>query len=59
MGAEFDRLRVAHRLESSLRIVHWAYQRMESTGGLTWRRRNELIPLSSGWLSRLAGGGRG
>jgi len=35
MGAEFDRLGVAHSLAASFRIARWAYSRTASSGGST------------------------
>jgi len=57
MGAEFDRLGVAHSLDASVRIARWAYSRTASAGGSTWQEGNVLVPLPPEWeraFTRLA-----
>jgi hypothetical protein len=40
-------------LGCSIRVAHWAYAQTEAAGGLTWVRREELVPLSAEWRSIL------
>jgi len=58
LGREFDRVGMANRLEASLRIAEWAYTRVESAAGLTWRNGEVLVPLTRDWREKL-GGARG
>jgi 5-methylcytosine-specific restriction endonuclease McrA len=46
-GALRDQLPVD--LGCSTRVAHWAYAQTEAAGGLTWLRREELVPLSAEW----------
>ena len=56
-GAElsqaFDRAGVLNNLPSTNRVAAWAYPRAANTGGLTWNRKNDLVPLRGGWSSLL------
>jgi hypothetical protein len=47
VGALRDQLAVD--LGCSIRVAHWAYAQTEAAGGLTWVRREELVPLSAEW----------
>ena len=36
-------------LAVSNRITHWAYAQTEAAGGLTWLRKDEMVPLEERW----------
>jgi hypothetical protein len=40
-------------LAASTRVAEWAYSQVESAGGLTWVRADEMVPLMAGWRSLL------
>jgi len=41
---------------ASDRVAHWAYAQTEAAGGLTWLRRDEMVPLAVRWRELLGGG---
>jgi hypothetical protein len=45
---------VLHNLPTTIQISKWAYSRAASTGGRTWKARNELVELSGSWASILS-----
>jgi hypothetical protein len=49
LAAEYDRERIIHDLPTSSRVARWAYSQIESSGGLTWLRNEELVRLKPGW----------
>ena len=49
LEGEFDRLRVLHSLSSTMRIARWAYSSVSSASGLTWKAKDNLVPLTSEW----------
>jgi len=46
---EFTQRGVLHDLPTSVRIAHWAYQQTFDVRGLTWLRKDDLIPLPINW----------
>ncbi|HEY6183504.1 MAG TPA: HNH endonuclease signature motif containing protein [Terriglobales bacterium] len=53
MSEEFERVKMAYGLSSSVQIARWAYSQTYSVKGLTWVRGNDLVPLPDGWDSLL------
>jgi 5-methylcytosine-specific restriction endonuclease McrA len=51
LSSYFTANRVAHDLDTSLRITEWAYGQTAASGGLTWDGRENLIHLSDNWKS--------
>ena len=49
LAAEFDRHQIIHDLPTSFKVAKWAYSQIESSGGLTWQRGDELIRLDPAW----------
>lgn len=49
LGREFDRLGVLHSLPSTTRITRWAYGAVFNGGGLTWKSKQTLVPLTGEW----------
>lgn len=49
LGREFDRLGMLHDLPSTARIAHWAYSAVFTTGGLSWKEKQTLVPLTGEW----------
>jgi hypothetical protein len=49
LAKEFDRCGVLHDLPTSVRIAGWAYQQAYEAGGLTWAKKEELVPLGADW----------
>jgi hypothetical protein len=49
LAEEFTRHGVLHDLATSLRIAQWAYQQTFEAGGLTWRKKEDLVPLPRDW----------
>jgi hypothetical protein len=45
----FDQRSVLHNLPTSVRIANWAYQQTFDANGLTWAKRNDMVPLSQDW----------
>lgn len=45
---------VLHDLGTSCRVATWAYRQTYTAGGLTWRRKDEMMPLSRNWREPLA-----
>jgi len=45
LAAQFDRKQIIHDLPTSFNVAKWAYAQIESSGGLTWQRGDELIRL--------------
>jgi len=54
---ELNSREVVHDLEASKQIAHWAYTQVETSGGLTWIRGKELVPLRPTWATVLRGRG--
>lgn len=54
LRVSFDRKGVMHNLPSTVQIAKWAYSRAASTGGRTWRAKNEMVDVSGAWSSILA-----
>jgi len=52
---ELNSREVIHDIGVSERIAHWAYTQVQTTGGLTWIRGKELVPLSPDWATILPG----
>ena len=53
LADEFTRYGVLHDLPTSLRITEWAYQQTFAAGGLTWRKKADLVPLPRDWQQPL------
>jgi hypothetical protein len=53
LGAEFDHHQIIHDLPTSFKVAKRAYSQIESSGGLTWLRGDELIRLDPGWRQLL------
>ena len=51
IGTAMEERGIVSELAASNRVAQWAYAQAESTGGLTWLRANELVPLAVGWRS--------
>jgi hypothetical protein len=49
LAEQFSQHNVLHDLPTSARIASWAYQQTFEAGGLTWRKREEMVPLPAGW----------
>jgi hypothetical protein len=49
----FERDGIVCDLRSSLRIANWAYTQTFDCQGLTWLRRDELVPLTPDWNKSL------
>lgn len=49
LAEEFDRRGVLHDLPTSVRIASWAYQQTFEAGGLTWAKKEEMVPLRADW----------
>jgi hypothetical protein len=46
---EFDGLGVLHDLQATESIAYWAYNSESVGGGLTWKARKTLVPLTGEW----------
>jgi hypothetical protein len=44
---------IISELTASHCVAQWAYGQTEGAGGLTWLRKDEMVPLDPGWLSVL------
>jgi HNH endonuclease len=53
LSSEFDRLGILHNIDATRQIARWAYDSTASTSGLTWIRKQELVPLEGQWRSLL------
>lgn len=53
LAAEFDGCGVLHDLPTSMRITGWAYQQTFDAGGLTWVKKEEMVPLGMDWSTCL------
>jgi hypothetical protein len=53
LAAQFDRKQIIHDLPTSFKVEKWAYVQIESSGGLTWQRGDELICLDPVWRQLL------
>jgi 5-methylcytosine-specific restriction endonuclease McrA len=53
LAEAFTQHGVRHDLYTSLRIAEWAYQQAFAVGGLTWQRKEELVPLPEDWQQPL------
>jgi 5-methylcytosine-specific restriction endonuclease McrA len=51
--SEFDRNAILHDLPTTMHVTEWAYAQTEFARGLTWLRKNELIPLAEEWRADL------
>jgi len=51
--SEFDRNAILHNLPTTMHVTEWAYAQTEFARGLTWLRKNELIPLAAEWRADL------
>ena len=40
---------IVTKLAVSNRITHWVYAQTEAAGGLTWLRKDEMVPLKERW----------
>jgi len=49
LGHEYDRVRVMHDITSTKRIARWAYASASTTGGLTWKSKQDLVVLTGEW----------
>lgn len=54
LGAELKRRGVTNDMQSTLRIVNWAYRQTFDCRGLTWLRADELQELPLDWDAGLA-----
>jgi len=51
----FNEQNVRHDLSASMSIAQWVYSQTASRKGLTWRHKQELVPLRRDWASVLNG----
>ena len=49
LADEFSQRGVLHDLPTSVRIVNWVYEQTFDAGGLTWARKQDLVPLPVDW----------
>ncbi len=49
LAAEFSQRGVLHDLPTSVRIANWAYQQAFDADGLTWAKKEDMIPLPVDW----------
>jgi hypothetical protein len=47
---------VLHDLPTSMRIAGWVYQQTVDAEGLTWARKEEMVPLWADWQRLLQAG---
>lgn len=48
-----DRVRMTHDLNASRQVAAWAYEQAAASGGLLWRSRGSLVPISEQWRAAL------
>ncbi len=53
IGEACDRARMVHDLEASVQIAAWAYEQAEAVGGVFWRAKGTLVPITDGWRQAL------
>ena len=53
LAVEFDSKAILHDFPTTVHITEWAYAQTQFAGGLTWLRKNELIPLAEEWREDL------
>ena len=49
LAEQFSLHNVLHDLPTSARIANWAYEQTFEAGGLTWLKREEMVPLPMDW----------
>ena len=48
-----DRVRMMHDLGASVQIAAWAFEQTVASGGVLWRARGALVPVSDQWRQAL------
>ncbi len=49
LAGAFDRAGIPNDINSSLKIVNWAYTQTYNAHGLTWLRKKEMLKLGNNW----------
>lgn len=53
IAAACDRAGMVHDLSASHQIAAWAYEQAAAAGGVLWRARGTMIPITDGWRQAL------
>jgi hypothetical protein len=48
-----DRVHMMHDLVASVQIAAWAYEQAGAAGGMLWRARGALVPITDRWRQAL------
>lgn len=54
LATAFQEKYIFHDLRASQQITAWAYQQAQVSGSLMWKRKNELVMLTSEWRRLIA-----
>ena len=53
LAAQFSKRGVIHDLQTSVRIANWAYRQTFDADGLTWAKKEDMVPLPVDWWQPL------